>query len=479
MIKESLVFEAVVVKVDPPATGKSPGIFISPKDMPHTDLWEISAITPSIIPTTATGGGVQSLPKIGQRCLAVLVKSEAFILSYINEKGISPFGAIFQNPILEGAVRFSVDGLYESHLKLERGGVAQLYSHNEAKLGVDGRLKAVFIRGSRVHKEFKGGACYNYWDDDTDNTETVEVFSKNAEPLAFSDFKKHPESGRSSIIPPGLYNYSYGDKVIFRKGYIEGETVPYLYETRQAVNPLNYHDKTVITLTKVGHQKETGSVFEFKAKKNIQGDVGTYNYSIGKNPTGDFYHLRFSDNLNDGLPYGQPIWDPMGKEKGWNLKGVEFYELGIGLRNDSSALNETLEITPRVGEASKYQRKIFGESDALFKLKVSKGDNFFNLNVNTKELSLKTVFSGKTDLLVITPDKIKLKNDTGTEACLESNKFKVLAEKLYIGNSNAELISILSELLLALSQALTPGYMSPLNNAAKYLQLKSKVDTFK
>ena len=89
MVNKKEVFEAIIVRVNPPETGKSPGIYISPRNLPRSQRWEVYDHTPSVLPTTPTGGGIQSLPKVGQRCVAVLLNNEALQLQELINQSIT------------------------------------------------------------------------------------------------------------------------------------------------------------------------------------------------------------------------------------------------------------------------------------------------------------------------------------------------------------------------------------------------------
>lgn len=348
MINEYKIYKAKVTKVTVPDDEGEVQRKIYVSQLHHTGSgpWEKEATPPSWMPTDTLGSGVVSFPSVGQECLVAEYEGNRHILAYTPPRGVSPYGMLIPERIEEGAVLFSVKGIDNASIKLNKYGYVGLYSNTFAQSYVDGSKKLVFHKGYNVKQEYAGGYSHALYNKEEKSTPYTQVFTRFKDNPGFDDTRLRTEQTYENPLPPVTPPYTYKDKAIVRAGYIDGESVPYLIETRQAHNQLNPWDKNVITKLRLGYQLEhnrfgdvtyeEGSVLEWGAKKNIRSNMGVYSLRVGKlRDSGESYRFMLKEGNNNNIPYGKPITNPLGEGQGWeyepNSTAKEYWSDSFGL----------------------------------------------------------------------------------------------------------------------------------------------------
>lgn len=334
MRNEGKVYKARVTKVSVPMEdGKTQReIYISPLDSDGGGVWEKSASPPSPLPTSVVGSGMLSYPSVGQECLVAEFTGARHIIGYTQPRGFAPYGQLPPDVLDEGSFQLSVNGIENAKLLLTRKGFAGLISNEFAKVYIDGTDK-VFLAKSRTSKiEYAGGQRHDLYDKENEHTQSRHVYTKIKDIRGFSDAAKRLEQGNSVPLPPTTPQYDYADKLVYNYGHIPGENIVYHRKTMQSQNPINRYDKTVVTSHRIGYQTEherhngieypEGTIFETSYKKNIRNNVGTMLERYGQlkqgEQAGEIYRKQLYEGLNRGVPYGNPLRDPLGEGLGYD-----------------------------------------------------------------------------------------------------------------------------------------------------------------
>ncbi len=317
-------------------------IYVSPIDSDGGGVWERTATPPSPLPTSVVGSGLLSYPSVGQECLVAECEGQRNIIAYTQPFGFAAYGQLPPDKLDEGAMQLSVNGLENAKLILNRKGYAALLSNEFAQVSIDGTKKE-FLAKSRTSKIlYSGGWRFDEYNKETENTLSTHVYTDIKDIRGFSDANRALEQGNSTPLPPMTPAYDYANKVVYNYGNIPGENVVYHRKTMQSQQPLNSYDKTVVTSHRVGYQTTherydgieypEGTILETSYKKNIQNNVGTMLERYGELQTGEqsgeIYRKQIYEGLNSGVPYGNPISNPLGQGQGYdyNLDSDSAYQ---------------------------------------------------------------------------------------------------------------------------------------------------------
>ena len=447
MFGEYTIYKAKVVKISIPTNDGSTQriIYISP--LHHTGMGPISrdASPPSVLPTSNLGSGILSFPSIGQECLVAEFQGERHIISYTQPKNVSPYGIQAPTKLEEGTTIFRTAGLESAELRLDKYGGISMFSNNFAQVGVDGKLNLVYLKGYESKNEFAGGYQKHLYAKDTFQTRSQHVYTRFKDNPGFDDTRFRTEQTYETALPIGPGTYQYADKAIVRAGYIEGESIPYKIETRQGINQLNSYDKTVTTELRLGFQKEhtrwgnttisSGSLFEFSGKKNFKRNVATYNVSIGKKSSnGELFGLEFKEGLNNGLPFGTPVSNPMGEGEGWGYNpgstAAEYFSTSWGKFEDGSFvrnymstnyINSRFNFKELYGGDQLYTKEFNVDADSFKYVTMSKEVAAFTLIQRENFLFSDTIYNKTEDIGRST--KITKENGTYIQSILGENAF--------------------------------------------------------
>lgn len=546
MKNKKYIFKSRVSKVHlgtPDGTQK-PTIFITPIPYLGGHLDEYPAHPPSGVPTSYWGSGAFTMPDIGQECITTQIGDEYYILAYVTSQGVSTYGApdTITEDITPGSLIFSMAGVDKTSLILTRQSYASLNSHGLAHFSLWGDQKKIIAKGQIAYWDYAGGFLRSDWDKESKLTQIRHLFTKSEEYLAFSDITFRQEQGRKHPVPDPAYRYA--DKVLLKYGHIPGEKVNYHLQTSQAVSALTPQDRNVVTNTRIGYQEAfnkfsnspdehvEGILHDFEAKQNIRGNVATFKQSLGKVESGrwkDRFSVKeYRVGLNNGLPFGAPITDPLGEGKGWTEDAEQIFIEYIGQISSRNAYLKKYISTPALG-GDRLSEAYFLGGDEILRHEVEDGKHTLSRvyqksglidlvdmdgeklkkELTSEGYELRTILDEMEDKIFLGKNKIRLENHHGSyvelkedvitvhmdDTIVELSPGKVLIHaakdgasgiklqmensKLYLGNSTAEIVDILSETLNNLSTDQTPGYGAPLVKAPMYAQLLAKINTIK
>lgn len=402
-----------------------------------------------------------SYPEVGQECIVAEWRGERQILAYTQTRGLSPYGSLIPDNLSEGSMRFGIKGLNEALIKMTKEGQVTIYSHAFAQMGINGSTSHVFSNAKSHSKDFAGGFEYNKYDKDTKLTSSVALYNSRKDNPVFSDHNLRIEESTGSPLPDP--SYVYNDKAFIRSGWIPDGEHPWELQTRQNIGAPSNQDKNVVTLFRVGYQKDheryggdsypAGTLLELSAKKNRPSDVGLLKFrygKLGKNTPnsvdkGEIFSLYAYEGLNKGKSLGNTIRDSLGEGKGWG--------------NDSKGRFEQV-FSHSVGrirkEGNSFERKYLKDQKEGFKLsEITGGENTVERSIkhgdltylevlNDKKYSKESIFAnfsvketldekwsveyeerGSKDSIVIEKDKIAIKNDSDSKIEVDGDKISI------------------------------------------------------
>lgn len=488
------IYKARVTKISiPDNRGETQRkIYVSAYPPDGSGTWERPANPPNVFPTNSFGSGLISYPEVGQDCIVAEWRGERQILAYLPPDGLSAYGGLVPDNLAEGSLRFGIKGLNEALIKMTKEGQVTIYSQTFAQMGVDGSASHVFAKSKSFSNEFAGGFIKHNYDKEEKKTPSIAVYKHEKDNPVFSDHALRIEESTGSPLPRP--DYRYKDKAIIRSGFIEDGRHPWELQTRQNIGATSSQDKNVVTMLRMGYQKEheryggdtypAGTIVEFSAKKNRSTDTGLFKFRYGKLDSdtpnsvdnGEFLGLYAYEGVNKGKSFGSPITDALGEGKGWgvdyksNAEQSYIHSIGRMAKKGNSFKRELLKDTK---EDFELQITLGGESSRVFDLKhaqleildVYGGENLVETTIKQEDTEYLRVLTAdkatkeykfadfgvketidkkwsveyeegsSLDGITIEKDKISLKNDTSSHITLEG-------DKIAIGNDSGSSIEI-------------------------------------
>jgi len=313
------------------------------------------AYPPSPIPITKFGGGFQSLPPIGTRCLVHERPNEMYdqILSYLPTNDyLGTSGLLSAKELDPGAFALKIGTATPIGLKATPEGKFTLNSGN-ANLSFDAKTNSINTDSDNfIVKSYGDFLKFEY------SPVNYKTLLENTHEFVLGVSRLFDYTGymwSDSLLDtesiPKLPVVKYSDKAILKMGHISSDsTFPaekailthvYQLETRQNTGA-NGINKDTIYINRIGYQKENskfgietiypaGTIFEQYVKRNSFNSMSTWLYRYGKqedNVLGSEMEFTkgeiFRNQIYEGLVgiWGDPVLNTLAKGKGWVYKTV-------------------------------------------------------------------------------------------------------------------------------------------------------------
>lgn len=313
------------------------------------------AYPPSPIPITKFGGGFQSLPPIGTRCLVHERPNEMYdqILTYLPlNDHLGTTGLLSAKELDPGAYALKIGTATPIGLKATPEGKFTLYS-GQTSLSLDAKTKSVDIDSdSFTVKSYGDSLRFNYSPVNyntllKDTHEFTLAVSRLFDYTGYMWSDTLIDTENTSKLPVTVYS----DKAIMKMGHISLDgsypkaksilTHVYQLETRQNTGA-NGINKDTMYINRIGYQKENnkfgletvypaGTIFEQYAKRNSLNSLSTWLYRYGKQEEdvlgseleftkGEIFRNQIYEELV-GI-WGDPVLNTLAKGKGWAYKTI-------------------------------------------------------------------------------------------------------------------------------------------------------------
>lgn len=498
------LYKAFVTSVQKAAEGNHKEIYVQEKINRGTGARPKPATPPSSIPITQMGSGMLSVPDKGSECIVLEIgPTERHIIRYIPHKNTSQWGLLYPPNLENGTVLLSSNSYYQATIKLDRQGKITIKSGVFSEFWIDGPKSMLFSKVKNLDISYSGGFWRHKLNKEDKKTYNIQVWTKEQDKEGISDVKFRTEQGYKVPVPFITPPYTYVDKVIQKIGSIPEEQSLWSLETRESINPLNAYDKNAVTKLKLGYQKEglrydkdfpAGTLIDWTGKKNIKGDLGTFSFRWGKlkdntpnsEDKGEIFRIQALEGLNNGIPLGTPITDPLGEGLGHNYsKGDDAEQtlsFSFGLLEDNTLFRQITAYKPAIGEEISRKLVLGGEKVFFEEIKHDKAFYSHVLTQEAQKISRK-VAGGDLDLdFDEEKTKITFKGADGTsEIILKGNeviisendgaKLKLGGGMVGLGKGSVEVVQILHDVIDLLINTKSPGYGAPISTVPQFTPL--------
>lgn len=457
-------------------------IYVSPINNLNVGDVRKKADPPTPLPTSNLGAGMLSVPALGQECLVAESDTDRIIVSYMQPRGLSPYGVQIPEYIGEGDTLLKATGLDPVELRLSREGVARLYGNEFSQVGIDAAEQRFFLKGREGKIDYNAGQIEFFYNRDTNSSGARHVYTAHKDVSGFSDLHLRPEQGPSAVYPVTEFTYRYPDKAVLYLGDRSTSGAPFHFNTIQSINPKHPQDKTVITDFRLGYQKShtrfgetqfsAGNLLEFTGKKNFAGNVETVTLKIGNSGDSELYRLHLNSDLNNNIPFGQSIINPLGEGSGYFFtdaplpSGFSYFERVT--KNNESFYLKSLKTT-------NFWHKTEFASEIWQKTTIESQTSQYSKEI-TSEFIKETHSNGLVREFTENKAFTSIKSGTFSElkessAIIRTDKKASLTlegDKVTLGNDKEDLVKILRDVILTLSTTISPGYGAPISSAPQF-----------
>lgn len=436
---------------------------------------------PSPQPTTLLGGGMLTVPEIGQECIVAESPTDRVILSYVNPYGINPYGSQIPDYVGQGDTLFKTSGIDPVEMRLTKQGIARFYGGEFSQIQIDAQEQEYLLKArTALTSTMAHRHVHTYSRDTKDAGSTLSYFARK-ENLGFSDITYEAEDGADQLYPPvGGEVYRYVDKMVQKTGAASPTGAPFYFDTRQGVNALTPQDKNVLNVLSVGYQRQNdrfgpGSMLEWRGKKNITGQVESNVLKIGKSDNSEVFKLFLGSGLNKNVPFGTTVFNPLGKGRGYEYDATaeDGFIYDVTIRDDSSEFySQIIRNTPQIGNNGKFLSKVTHSSDSYKNSLLEADGNIFSEIWDKDGLKIQLKGSDFNETLELGKNLVKLRNSDGAHLDMQGNVVK-------FGNESVDVIDEIIKMLELIIIAPTPGYGAPLANSGEFGPILAKLQKLK